>query len=162
MYLLQQGWCWESSSFNGWAKVYHMTTQLEHEGWNWFEQQILMNKGLTTETSVGIKRGGLCISVCSHEGGAGGGVTMETISVSAPGFPLDWPPTVAVLKPPQTPQPPVSLSFHHPRARLTFRTKWHYLVITIFHLFLSLQWKIKYEILMKNCFRFGEYAGTKQ
>ena len=80
-----------------------MTTQLEHET---DIQQILKQTGLTIESSTGMKRGGLCMQFCTRsvflcvrgvleteEGrqrqGGGGGVTMETISASAPGFPLD-------------------------------------------------------------------------
>lgn len=51
-YLLQQGRqagrqaTGRQAAFNGWATVYRMTTQLEQEGSNWFEQQILKQKGV--------------------------------------------------------------------------------------------------------------------
>lgn len=84
--------------------------------------------------------------------GGGGGVTMETISTSAPGFSLDWPPSPPppllklysslpssfLLPPPPHP---------HPWARLTFWTKWHYKVITLFHLF-QVQWKTRWKMLV--------------
>lgn len=65
---------------------------------NQFEQQTL--KVQTTETSAGIKVGSLRLQLCTcfwehykeermRLGGVGGGVTVETISKSAPGFPMD-------------------------------------------------------------------------
>lgn len=124
--------CYDGS-INGWAAVYLMTTQLEHEGSNSFEQQILKQKGLTTETSAGIKMGGLSRQPCTcfvcaegrlegDEGRTrlegGGGVTMETISTSAPGFPLDWP-LPPLLKPHlnSTPPPPFFFFSHPPIPR---------------------------------------------
>ena len=163
--------------------VYRMTTQPEHESSHWFEQQILKQKGVDHRDHCWDKDGRyvhvvehmfLCAFLCEREvleregvitrQGEGGGVTMETISTSAPGFPLDWPPSpppplfkvysslslsVSLSRP-----LPLSLSLSrlpHPWARLTFWTKWHYKIITFYHLSAA-RWKPRWEMLVQTRF----------